>query len=245
MTALTRHAEGDALARFIDRACPLPPKSAEDAAALGNALSDCRGDQMSPAAQIERLRRGLDPLLRRRYDNADVRLHDLEALAHLAGAYPTRARMVAELTLDPPSSTGDFAGPPLLDEDYLILSTVHSAKGGEWRVVHVIHAADGMFPSDMATGSRNEIEEERRLFYVALTRAKQYLHIYAPLRYHHRGPFSRGDAHSYAQRTRFLPPEFNELLEHRPVRARDADIAAPVASAPLPNAVDETLRGLW
>ena len=114
--------------------------------------------------------------------------------------------MVAELTLDPPASTGDLAGPPLLDDDYLILSTVHSAKGGEWRVVHLIHAADGMFPSDMATGTPEEIEEERRLFYVALTRAREHLHIYAPLRYHHGGPFRRGDAHSYAQRTRFLPP---------------------------------------
>jgi DNA helicase-2/ATP-dependent DNA helicase PcrA len=109
---------------------------------------------VSPAAQVDRLRDGLDPLLRRRYDNADVRLRDLDALGRLASGYESRARMVAELTLDPPASTGDLAGPPLLDDDYLILSTVHSAKGGEWRVVHLIHAADGMFPSDMATGDR-------------------------------------------------------------------------------------------
>ena len=120
-------------------------------------------------------------------------------------------------------STGDLAGPPLLDDDYVILSTVHSAKGGEWRVVHLIHAADGMFPSDMATGDAEGVEEERRLFYVALTRAREHLHIYAPLRYHHGGPFGRGDPHSYAQRTRFLPPEVDGLLEHRAVRASRAD----------------------
>ena len=111
--------------------------------------------------------------------------------------------------------------------------------------MHIIHAADGMFPSDMATGSREEIEEERRLFYVAITRAREHLHIYAPLRYHHSGAFGRGDKHSYAQRSRFLPPEVDPLLEHRPVRARDDDLALPALSVALPAAVDESLRGLW
>jgi DNA helicase-2/ATP-dependent DNA helicase PcrA len=236
---------GDPLGRFLDGSGCVPPKAAEDFASLSGALDDCRGEKVPPGAQVERLREGLDPLLRRRYDNADVRLRDLEALGRLASAYETRSRMVAELTLDPPASTGDLAGPPLLDDDYLILSTVHSAKGGEWRVVHIIHAADGMFPSDMATGTREEIEEERRLFYVAITRAKEHLHIYAPLRYHHSGAFGRGDKHSYAQRSRFLPPEVDPLLEHRAVRARAEDVALPALSVALPAAVDESLRGLW
>ena len=76
---------------------------------------------------------------------------------------------MADLTLDPPASTADLAGPPTLDDDWLVLSTVHSAKGGEWDVVHVVHAADRMFPSDMATGDADAPGEERRLFYVALT----------------------------------------------------------------------------
>ena len=109
----------------------------------------------------------------------------------------------------------------------------------------VIHAADGMFPSDLATGSRDEIEEERRLFYVAITRAKEHLYIYAPLRYHHSGPFGRGDAHSYAQRTRFLPPAANELLEHRPVRARAVDSVSVPVTVDLTSSVEEGLRGLW
>ena len=235
----------DPLESFLDQQGPLPPRASQDFEALGGALSDCRNEQLSPGAQVDRLLVGLDPLLRRRYDNADVRLRDLEALGRLASAYETRSHMVAELTLDPPASTGDLAGPPLLDDDYLILSTVHSAKGGEWRVVHLIHAADGMFPSDMATGSQEEIEEERRLFYVAITRAREHLHIYSPLRYHHSGPFGRGDKHSYAQRSRFLPPDVDQLLEHRPVRARSDDLALPALSVALPDAVDESLRGLW
>ena len=89
------------------------------------------------------------------------------------------------MDLDPPSSTQDFAGPPLLDDDYLILSTIHSAKGLEWDSVFVIHAADGNIPSDLATKVRRRIEEERRLFYVALTRAKNWLLCPCPLRYYH------------------------------------------------------------
>ena len=235
----------DPLAVFLETAECLPARASGDHESLGGALSDCRGETLSPGAQVDRLREGLDPLLRRRYDNPDVRLRDLDALGRLASGFETRARMVAELTLDPPASTGDLAGPPLLDDDYVILSTVHSAKGGEWRVVHIIDAADGRFPSDMATGSREEIEEERRLFYVAVTRAKEHLHIYAPLRYHHSGPFGRGDKHSYAQRSRFLAPEVDSLLEHRPVRARGEDVALPSPAVALPAAVDESLRGLW
>jgi DNA helicase II / ATP-dependent DNA helicase PcrA len=235
----------DPLARFLNGDCALPARAAGDVAGLASALSDCRDEALAPGAQIERLRIGLGPLIERRYDNSEVRMLDFDALGTLASGYESRTRMVAEMTLDPPSSTSDLAGPPLLDDDYVILSTVHSAKGGEWRVVHLIHAADGMFPSDMATGTREEIEEERRLFYVALTRAKEHLHIYAPLRYHHGGPFGRGDRHSYGLRTRFLPPSVNELLQHRAVRACDRDVALPMPTVALPSAVDEAIRGLW
>jgi DNA helicase-2/ATP-dependent DNA helicase PcrA len=247
MMAALGIAEGDVdpLARFIHADVPLPAKSADAAQPLRAALEDCRGGCLGTGAEIERLRQGLEPLLRRRYDNVEVRLRDLDALGRVVGAYDSRARAVAELTLDPPTSTSDLAGPPRLDDDYLILSTVHSAKGGEWRVVHLIHAADGMFPSDLATGDRGSIEEERRLFYVALTRAREHLHIYAPLRYHLGGPFGRGDAHSYGQRTRFLPPEVDGLLQHRPVRTSRADSALPVPEVALPTAVDEAIRDLW
>jgi DNA helicase-2/ATP-dependent DNA helicase PcrA len=121
--------------------------------------------------------------------------------------------MLSEIALDPPSSTQDLAGPPHLDDDYLVLSTIHSAKGLEWDAVYVIHAADGNIPSDMATGSPEEIEEERRLFYVALTRAKNWLYVCCPLRYYYSYRPTHSDAHGYAQRTRFLPPPVVECFE--------------------------------
>ena len=108
---------------------------------------------------------------------------------------------------------------------------MHSAKGGEWGVVHLIHAADGAFPSDMATGDAEGVDEERRLFYVALTRAKRHLHVYAPLRYHHGDPAGRTDRHSYALRTRFLPPDVDPLLDLRVVRGVE-DVALPPVQAP-------------
>jgi DNA helicase-2/ATP-dependent DNA helicase PcrA len=235
----------DPLTGFVRPQAPLPARAQVAAAPLQGALGDCQAGTLSVSAQIERLRQALDPLFRRRYDNAELRLRDLDALSRLAAGYETRARAVAELTLDPPVSTGDLAGSPHLDDDYLILSTVHSAKGGEWRVVHVIHAADGMFPSDMATGDAEGVEEERRLFYVALTRARDRLHIYAPLRFHHSGSFGRGDRHSYSQRTRFLPPDVDGLLDHRAVRGAEADTALPAPSVALGSAVDDVLGELW
>jgi DNA helicase-2/ATP-dependent DNA helicase PcrA len=156
------------------------------------------------ASQLKRIRLFYAPLMERLYDNARARLMDLEQLEWLAARYPDRERFLTEITLDPPAYTEDLAGPPLLDEDFLILSTMHSAKGLEWDAVFVIHASDGNIPSDMATGRLDEIEEERRLFYVALTRAKDWLHVCYPLRYYVH-PRSFSDIHGYAQPTRFVP----------------------------------------
>src|SRR5271166_5714023 len=87
------------------------------------------------------------------------------------------------LTLDSPEATSDQAGVPVLDEDYLILSTIHSAKGQEWTSVFVLNVVDGCIPSDLGTGTTAEIEEERRLLYVAMTRAKDSLHLIVPQRF--------------------------------------------------------------
>src|SRR5262249_34693414 len=129
------------------------------------------GSKMSLAAQIDRVRRFYLPLFEKRYEQPEMRLRDLEQLELLAQQASSRTAFLADLTLDPPASTGDLAGSPLLDEDYLVLSTIHSAKGCEWDVVYLIHAADGVLPSDMAEGEA-ELEEERRLLYVAMTRAR-------------------------------------------------------------------------
>ncbi len=238
---------GDPVSALAGPTSCVPASAQVEAAELCLALTDCRSETLAalPGAQIDRLRDALEPLLRRRYVDADVRLKDLEALGLMASAYRSRTRLTAELMLDPPVSTGDMAGRPHLDDDYLILSTVHSAKGGEWRAVHLIHAADGNFPSDMATGSSRRIEEERRLFYVALTRAAQHLHIYTPLRFHLDRPQHWGDRHSYSQRTRFLPPALDALLEHRPVRSKPDDVAVTGVSAHLGDTVTDTLNSLW
>jgi ATP-dependent DNA helicase UvrD/PcrA len=235
---------GGAVATLASVRMPAAALASRDAlAATIRELGGGPGDPPPPGAQLERVRRFLEPLLRRRYDDAEPRLRDLEQLEQVAAGFPTRAAFVADLTIDPPSSTADLAGPPLLDEDYLVLSTIHSAKGGEWDVVHVIHAADGLIPSDMATGDDERIDEERRLFYVALTRARHALHVYFPLRYHRR---NRGleDRHTYAQRSRFLDDDALAHFERATTWTGEAD--AP--NAPLvgvATGVETDLRSLW
>lgn len=188
--------------------------AANQAADAADEMDACRPNEPSLQLQIERIRRFYQPLFERMYDNATMRARDLEQLAQIATRYRSRANFITDLTLDPPRATSDLAQPPFLEEDYLILSTVHSAKGCEWDVVHIIHAADGMMPSDMAVGDEAGIDEERRLFYVAMTRAKDMLYVYFPLRYYHLR-FGLGDAHNYAQLTRFLPPPARALfVEH-------------------------------
>ena len=130
---------------------------------------------------------------------------DLEALERIAASFPSRERFLSELALDPPDATSDEAGPPLRDEDYLILSTIHSAKGQEWRSVFVLNCVDGCIPSDLATGSSEEIEEERRLLYVAMTRAKDELALVVPQRFYVHGQPKYGDRSVFASRTRLLP----------------------------------------
>ena len=135
-------------------------------------------------------------------------------LGQIASTYPSRERFLTELTLDPPNATSDEAGVPLLDEDYLVLSTIHSAKGREWSSVFVLNTVDGCIPSDLATGTTPEIEEERRLLYVAMTRAKDQLHLMVPQRFFTHGQRSMGDRHVYAQRTRFIPESVLDRFEN-------------------------------
>jgi DNA helicase II / ATP-dependent DNA helicase PcrA len=202
-----------ALARLGDIA--LPAAATSQFSQLAGLLVSLRDDKDLPvASQVERLRDYYAPLLTRLYDNPQPRLRDIEQLEAIARRYKSRANFINDLTLDPPSSTADLAGPPHKDDDFLILSTMHSAKGCEWRVVYVIHAADGMIPSDMATDDEESIEEERRLFYVAVTRAKDALYVTFPLRYYFKR-YPMGDGHAYAQLTRFMPHEVVRLVEQR------------------------------
>jgi DNA helicase II / ATP-dependent DNA helicase PcrA len=135
---------------------------------------------------------------------------------------------LTELTLDPPTASSGEAGVPLLDEDYLILSTIHSAKGQEWTSVFVLNCIDGCIPSDLATESTPEIEEERRLLYVAMTRAKDHLHLIVPQRFYAHQQRNNGDRHMYALRTRFIPDEIADRFEQCAWPAPSRESNSPV-----------------
>src|SRR5207244_4372227 len=178
------------------------------------------------------------------YEDAVVRAADLAELEQIAAGYPSRERFLTELTLDPPGATSDEAGVPLLDEDYLILSTIHSAKGQEWTAVFLLNAVDGCLPSDLATGTPEEIEEERRLLYVAMTRAKDQLDVIVPQRFYVHRQSRTGDQHVYATRTRFMPASILHLFEPCawPL-ARDA--ARPPRNADLQVDIAARMRAMW
>ncbi|HYT11039.1 MAG TPA: ATP-dependent helicase, partial [Mycobacteriales bacterium] len=180
----------------------LPEAARAPAAGLVAALRSA-GPARPAAERAELLRAALAPLVRGHYPDAEARSGDLDRLAEAAAGHGDLRTFVVELALDPPRSTGADSVPPAVDEDWLVLSTVHSAKGLEWDVVHLLHVTEGSFPSDLALSTPDGLDEERRLFHVALTRARRSLHLYAPLAYHHH-PRARDDRHSWAQRSRFL-----------------------------------------
>ncbi len=179
-------------------------------------------DEHGWQAQVTLVRHWYQPHLERIYDSVETRAADLEQLEQISGRYATRERFLTELTLDPPAAAGDRAGDPLLDEDYLVLSTVHSAKGQEWDAVFVLNVTDGNFPSEFATGKPEMIEEERRLLYVAMTRARQSLSLIAPLRFHVTQQHRDGDRHVYGARSRFMTDPVLATLDQR-FAGRSAD----------------------
>jgi DNA helicase-2/ATP-dependent DNA helicase PcrA len=231
--------------RLVDEPPRVPAPARREFDALTDALAACSdADALPPASDLERLRRFYDPVLWRVHDTAAARAADLDQLEQLAAGYSARSTFISDLTIDPPASTSDLAGPPALDEDYLVLSTIHSAKGCEWDVVHVIHAADGMIPSDMALADEEGVEEERRLLYVALTRARHDLHVYFPLRYYHRR-VGLDDAHGLAQLTRFIPSDIHDLFEGGAPEQAGADPVTVGAAASAQGSVDAYLDELW
>jgi DNA helicase-2/ATP-dependent DNA helicase PcrA len=232
-----------ALRTFLDNETLVPPAAQEHVAVLKQCLADCIGPpDPPPATQIERLLPFLDVAFERAYPyNAQSRKGDVEAMVSMAGAHKTRGAYLADLAVDPPASTSDLAGPPHLDDDWLVLSTIHSAKGGEWQHVYVMHAADGNIPSDMALGEPGGVDEERRLLYVAMTRARDSLTITYPQRFYHRR-HGKDDAHSWAQPSRFLTglsTVLDETSVERPVTIAEF---APVDG---PTQVAVSLESLW
>jgi DNA helicase-2/ATP-dependent DNA helicase PcrA len=189
-------------------AAPLWP---EFSSLISQVAIDCIGWP----AELARIRRWYEPLLEQHHEDAAARLADLMQLEQIAGGYQSREQFLTELTLDPPDATSGQADTPLLDEDYLILSTMHSAKGQEWRSVFVLKAADGCIPSDLGAGSHAELEEERRLLYVAMTRAKDGLELTIPQRFYVHQQAGGGDRHVYGSRSRFIPSSILHAFEER------------------------------
>lgn len=240
MTDLTNSNE-EPVRRFCEGSFPVVAEARPLLVELQDALADCGVDTLGPGAQIERLIPFVSAVIERNYDDATARVADLNQLRDIASGYGDRSRFLAEVTLDPPHSTTD-AGPPHLDDDYLVLSTIHSAKGGEWPVVYVIHAADGNIPSDMALNEPGGIEEERRLLYVALTRAKDHLAVSFPQRFYHRR-FGSDGRHSYAVPSRFLnnaTPHFAPAVAGVPVEESE-----PPSQSPGRDTVATQLDALW
>ena len=192
---------------------PAPSRSGDNWGDFVQTLQTISAGTAGWPAEIGHARRWYEPHLERIHEDASVRQADLQQLEQIAAGYPSRARFLTELTLDPPEATSDQAGVPVLDEDYLILSTIHSAKGQEWKSVFVLTVVDGCIPSDLGTGTTAEIEEERRLLHVAMTRAKDNLDLIVLQRFFTYGQSAQGDRHVYAARTRFIPAALLPLFE--------------------------------
>ncbi len=196
-------------------------------------------------AGIARARAWYDPHLDRIHEDAETRRADLLQLEQIAGGYPSQERFLTDLTLDPPDATSGQAGVPLKDDDYLILSTIHSAKGQEWRAVFVLNVVDGCIPSDLGTGSSAEIEEERRLLYVAMTRAKDQLTLGVPLRFYVTQQTRNGDRHIHAMRSRFISRDMldrYEVIHWQPPILSDG---RPRPPAPQAIDISTKMRGMW
>jgi DNA helicase-2/ATP-dependent DNA helicase PcrA len=186
-----------------------------------------------------------EPQLARVHDDAPTRMQDLAQLARIAATFPSRERFLTEITLDPPAAAGGRADVPLLDDDYLVLSTIHSAKGQEWKTVHILNAVDGCIPSDMATGRREEIEEERRLLYVAMTRARDRLSIMVPQRFYVTQQTRSGDRHVYATRSRFLTDSVCAMFEQVTWPRPSAQIAGVAREPAAPVDLMRKIRSAW
>jgi DNA helicase-2/ATP-dependent DNA helicase PcrA len=224
---------------------PSPPRAGVSWAAFIETIIELRAGRAGWPAELERARLWYEPHLDRIHEDSVTRHADLIQLEQIASGYPSRERFLTELTLDPPDATSGQAGVLLLDEDYLILSTIHSAKGQEWKSVFVLNAVDGCIPSDLGTGTSAEIEEERRLLYVAMTRAKEDLHLIVPQRFFTHGQNAQGDRHVYASRTRFIPNGLLGLFERTVWPIMAPGLAVRPASEDVRVNVGARMRGMW
>jgi DNA helicase II / ATP-dependent DNA helicase PcrA len=222
-----------------------PPRGPDDWKKLTETVRHLREGRSGWPSELGCARLWYEPHLERLHADTFTRRADLIQLEQIASGYPSRERFLTELTLDPPDATSDQAGVPLLDEDYLILSTIHSAKGQEWKSVFLLNTVDGCIPSDLGAGTTTELEEERRLLYVAMTRARDDLHVVVPQRFFTHGQNAQGDRHVYAARTRFIPDELLDPFERTAWPQANPELVAREPSRGLRVDVAARMRGMW
>jgi len=242
--ALDRFASSDYAMDTLERFSP-PAAAAEEWPGMVELMRDVRGIMIDWLRQLELICRWYEPYLADNYDSVTARGADLDQLVRVASSYPSREAFLSDLTLDPPNATGAEAETPSRDEDYLILSTIHSAKGQEWKSVYVLNLVDGCIPSDLAAGTPDDLEEERRLLYVAMTRAKDDLHLVQPQRFFTHGQRRSGDRHVYAPRSRFITTAMLPLLERRVWPAATMWHAASGKPAIAPVDLAARMREMW
>ncbi len=223
----------------------VPAGARESWLPLARLLGDIGGADAPWEGQVHRVRQWYEPQLERLYEAAHARKGDLDQLERLAQQHRTRESFVTELTLDPPQATGDLSGDPLLDEDYLVLSTVHSAKGQEWESVHVLNVTDGTFPSEFSAGRAELIEEERRLLYVAMTRARSELRLLAPVRFYVTQQHGLGDRYVHGARSRFMTESVLQRFQRVTAPENTEGSGVPRAAAGPRIDVASRLRDMW
>jgi DNA helicase II / ATP-dependent DNA helicase PcrA len=223
----------------------VPRAAAEDWPAFAKLFEQMRQGKTTWPAEFELVQEWYAPHLERIYDDAQLRAADVAQLAQIAAGYGSRERFLTELTLDPPDATSGRAGAGLKDEDYTILSTIHSAKGQEWRIVRILNVVDGCIPSDRATSTPEEIEEERRLLYVAMTRAKIELDLIVPQQFFTHQQAKLGDRHVYAPRSRFVPDTILGSFETRNWRDQTDSSIKVAGKAGSSVDVPASLMRMW
>jgi DNA helicase II / ATP-dependent DNA helicase PcrA len=212
---------------------------------LVKTLVDAQSQTSQWPNEMELVNQFYRPLLEETYDDAYVRIGDIEQLTNIAQQFISREKFISELTLEPPIATGDLNNEAHKDDDFVILSTIHSAKGQEWKNVFVLNVADGNFPNEYATDSPKAIEEERRLLNVAITRAKQSLHLIQPLKYWVPEQKKYGNKHVYGAKSRFLTNQVSQRLEHCFYPHNQVNVAEPHAKYAVINDIHSKIKQLW
>jgi DNA helicase-2/ATP-dependent DNA helicase PcrA len=223
----------------------VPAATREHWTPLTALLRDIGAENAPWEGQVGRVRNWYEPHLERLYESGPARRGDLDQLERLSQQHRTRESFVTELTLDPPQATGDLAGDPLLDEDYLVLSTVHSSKGQEWESVHVLNVTDGTFPSEFAAGRPELLEEERRLLYVAMTRARTELRLIAPVRFYVTQQQGMGDRYVHGVRSRFVTDQVISRMQRVSAGETKENYGVQQAAAGPRIDVANRLRDMW